>query len=266
MPAPGGFSPRIIDYDEMSGRYQSGRSLSRAAAETWTAVVASFLHDRACPRVLDVGSGTGRFSSVFARSLGATVIGVEPSTGMLGVATREDRPKNLSYVAGSAESLPLAGASCDLAWLSHVWHHIRDRSAYVKDLSRVVRRGGHVLVRGTFGDRLDGFPTLFQFWPATRAICAQLPTITETGGVFEANGFTLVDHRRIHQETGASLGEFASRTRSRADSALTLISDSEFDAGQRAIEAAAAGEREPVPVIEVIELVAFRNGATRSAG
>lgn len=63
----------------------------------------------------------------------------------------------------------------------------------------------------------------------------------------------------------ASLGEFLSRTRSRADSALTLISDSEFDAGQLAIEAAAAAVRESVPVIEVIELLAFRNGATRSA-
>jgi hypothetical protein len=129
-----------------------------------------------------------------------------------------------------------------------------------------VRRGGHVLVRGTFGDRLGGFPTLFEFWPATRAICAQLPTIDETVGVFEAHGFTLVEHRRIRQETAASLGEFASRTRSRADSALTLISDAEFDEGQMAIEAAAGAVREPIPVVEVIELVAFRNGATRSAG
>jgi ubiquinone/menaquinone biosynthesis C-methylase UbiE len=265
MPATGGFFPGIIDYDQMSGRYQSGRSLSRAAAETWTAVVASFLHDCPCPRILDLGSGTGRFSFVFAQ-LGATVIGVEPSTGMLGVATRQDKPKNLSYLAGSAESLPLAGATCDLAWLSHVWHHVRDHLACVKDLSRVVRRGGHVLVRGTFGDRLDGFPTLFEFWPATRAICAQLPTIHETAGVFEANGFTLVEHRRIQQETAASLDEFARRTRSRADSALTLMSDSEFDAGQLAIEAAARAVRESVPVIEVIELLAFRNSDTRSAG
>jgi ubiquinone/menaquinone biosynthesis C-methylase UbiE len=185
---------------------------------------------------------------------------------MLAVAACQDKPKNLSYLAGSAESLPLAGATCDLAWLSHVWHHVRDRSACAKDLSRVVRPSGHVLVRGTFGDRLDGFPTLFQFWPATRAICAQLPTIEETVDLFEAHGFTLVEQRRIQQETAASLAEFASRTRSRADSALTLISDSEFDAGQLAIEAAAAAMRESIPVIEVIELLAFRNGAPRSAG
>jgi ubiquinone/menaquinone biosynthesis C-methylase UbiE len=256
----------MIDYDQMSDRYQSGRSLSGAAAAIWTAVVASFLRDCAHPRILDLGSGTGRFSSLFARSLDATVVGVEPSTGMLAVAARQDRHDNLFYLAGSAESLPINRATCDLAWLSHVWHHIRDRSACAKDLSRVVRRGGHVLVRGTFGDRLEGFPALFQFWPATRAICAQLPTINQTVGVFEANGFTLVEHRCIQQETAGSLGEFATRTRARADSALMLISDSEFEEGQMAIEAAASAECEPKPVVEVIELLAFGHSAARNAG
>ena len=266
MPATGRFSPGIIDYDKMSARYQSGRALSGAAAEAWTAVLASFVRDCACPRVLDLGSGTGRFSSLFARSLNATVIGVEPSTGMLAVAARQHKPNNLSYLAGTAESIPMAGGTCDLAWLSHVWHHIRNHQACAKDLSRVVRCGGHVLVRGTFGDRLDGFPTLFQFWPATRAICEQLPTIQETVGVFEANGFTAVEHRRIQQQTAASLSEFARRTRSRADSALMLISDLEFDQGQMAIEAAASAERGPIPVVEVIEFLTFRNGSTPSAG
>lgn len=261
MPAMGRFSPGIIDYDQMSSRFQSGRSLSMSAAEAWTAVLASFVQDDGCSRVLDVGSGTGRFSSLFARSLNATVIGIEPSIGMLAVAAREHEPNNLSYLAGTAESIPLAGATCDLAWLSHVWHHVRDHQACGKELGRVVRRGGHVLVRGTFGDRLDGFPTLFQFWPATREICEQLPTIQQTVGVFEANGFTLVQHQRIQQETAVSLSEFASRTQSRADSALMLISDVEFDEGQNAIEAAAGAEREPIPVVEVIELLVFRNGA-----
>jgi hypothetical protein len=52
------------------------------------------------------------------------------------------------------------------------------------------------------------------------------------------------------------------RTRARADSALALISDSEFTRGQVAIDAAAAEERDPVPVLETIDLLIFRNGAT----
>lgn len=263
MSAAGRFFPGIIDYNEMSARYQSGRALSGEAAKTWSAAVAPFVQNSSRPTILDLGAGTGRFAALFALWPEATVVGIEPSTGMLSVAARNERPRNLAYLAGTAESIPLADATCDLAWLSHVWHHVRDHRACARELGRVLRRGGHVLVRGTFGDCLDGFPTVFQFWPATRAICEQLPTIRKTVGVLEAGGFMLVQHRRVQQETAASLGEFAKRTQCRADSALALISDSEFREGQMAIETAAAVERQPAPVIEVIELLVFRNSSSR---
>ena len=259
MGESGRFSPGVIDYERMSARYQSGRALSAEAAKTWSAVVGRFVQRSTRSRILDLGAGTGRFSVLFAESLEVSVVGIEPSLGMLGVAGRE-KPNNPVYVAGAAERIPLGDATCDLAWLSHVWHHLRDPQACADDLRRVVRRGGHVLVRGTFGNRLDGFPTLFHFWPATRAICAQLPTIKETVRMFEASGFRLTQSERIQQETAASLGDFAKRTQFRADSALTLISDSEFQDGQIAIETAAAAGQMPGPVVEVIELLVFRNG------
>ena len=265
MRARGRFTPGVIDYESMSTRYQSGRALSANAAKTWSAVVERFVRGAARPRILDLGAGTGRFSVLFAVSVGVSVVGIEPSTGMLGVARRQEKPNNLVYVAGTGEHIPLGDATCDLAWLSHVWHHIRDRQVCADDLRRVVRRGGHVLVRGTFGDRLDGFPTLFHFWPGARAICEQLPTISETVRVFEASGFRLTQHQPVQQESAASLGDFAKRTQSRADSALTLLSDSEFEEGQNAINAAAAAGHMPGPVLEVIELLVFRNGSDRSA-
>ena len=90
----------------------------------------------------------------------------------------------------------------------------------------------------------------------TRQICQQLPTVQQTVRVFEANGFTFAEHRRVQQMTCASLSEFAARTQARADSALALISDAEFQEGQEAIEAAAHGQL-PAPVIETIELLMF---------
>src|SRR6478672_5735605 len=59
MPAAGRFSPGIIDYDDMSVRYQCGRALSEEAAKTWSAAVAPFIQDSARPRILDLGAGTG---------------------------------------------------------------------------------------------------------------------------------------------------------------------------------------------------------------
>jgi ubiquinone/menaquinone biosynthesis C-methylase UbiE len=254
------FAPGVIDYDSrMAASYQSGRALSQEAASVWATIVATFVRRTARVRILDLGAGTGRFSALFARTLEVQVIGVEPSKGLLAVATRADRLRNLSYVAGAAEGIPLRRHSCDLAWLSQVWHHIRDHQACASELRRIVSRGGNVLVRGAFGDQLDGFPTLFRFWPATRQICQQLPTIQQTARVFETNGFALTEHRRVQQMTCGSLGEFAKRTQLRADTALALISDAEYHEGQAAIERAAVNERLTTPVIEVIELLVFHH-------
>ena len=147
--------------------------------------------------------------------------------------------------------------SCDVAWLSHVWHHVRDRQACVGELRRILRRDGYVIVRGTFGDQLDGFPTLFHYWPAARDICQQLPTIAETVSDFAGHAFVVHERRRVRQITCGSLQEFAGRTKLRADTALALISDVEFLRGQTALEEAAAVERVPEPVVETIELLVF---------
>jgi ubiquinone/menaquinone biosynthesis C-methylase UbiE len=261
------FSPGVIDYNgRMSASYRSGRALSAETASTWAAIVAPFVHQGRNARILDLGAGTGRFSALFARTFEAQVIGIELSRAMLEVADRGAKLKNLAYASGSAEAIPLRDRSCDLAWLSHVWHHIRDNQACARELRRVLSPRCHVLVRGTFGDRLDGFPTLFRFWPAAKQICEQLPTIQQTVTIFEVNGFVLTGHRRIQQPTSRSLGEFAERTRLRADTALALISDAAFWEGQAAIEMAVTHEHVPGPVIEGIELLIFRaNSTQRSA-
>ena len=99
---------------------------------------------------------------------------------------------------------------------------------------------------------------MFRFWPAAKGICEQLPTIQQTVAVFEGSGFVITEQRRVNQMTADSLREFAQRTRFRADTALTLISDEAFREGQAAIEMAASLEHPPKPVVEGIELLVFR--------
>jgi ubiquinone/menaquinone biosynthesis C-methylase UbiE len=258
------FAPGVIDYEgRMAANYAAGRGLSDEAASTWRAAVAPFIDEQNHSRIIDVGAGTGRFSRLFARSFQAHVIGVEPSHAMLTTAGAGPQPTNLDCVAGCAEHIPLRDKCCDMAWMSHVWHHVRDHRACARELLRVLRHGRTVLIRGTFGDQLDGFPTLFHYWPATRDVCRQLPTIGYTIRIFEECGFTFASHRRVSQTTCGSLGEFAARTRLRADTALALISDVEFEDGQAALEQAASRQHGEVPVIETIELLVFR-GSTET--
>lgn len=255
----GRFSPGAIDYDgPMSANFRTGRALVPETAQTWLSAAAPFVESARPRAILDLGAGTGRFSRLLAESFQARVIAVEPSRGMLSRAVEEHNSPRVSYVAGRAEHLPLRDESCDAAWLSQVYHHIRDHRASARELHRVLRPDGCVLIRGTFSDRLDGFPLLFRFFPGTRQVCEYLPTTRQTKLIFEAEGFTLKADRRIEQKTCASLREFAERTRLRADTALALISDREFAEGMAALEAAAAGEREPNPVLETLDLLVFK--------
>ena len=184
---------------------------------------------------------------------------------MLRVAVHQRLVDTIGYVAGSAEAIPLRYGSCDVAWLSHVFHHVRERAACASELRRVVRSEGRVLVRGTFADRLDGFPILFRFFPGARRICQDLPTIGETSAVFRGEKFTLEAHRRIQQRTCASLREFAARASKRADTSLALLSDDEFDSGLAALQEAAAQESAVSPVVETVDLLVFQRHHSRAA-
>jgi ubiquinone/menaquinone biosynthesis C-methylase UbiE len=252
------FTPGVIDYDgSMAWHYPMGRALSAPAAATWRTTIAQFLPLTNGLTILDLGSGTGRFSTFLADSFGARVIGVEPARGMRRLAMQDRHPTTVAFVAGTAEAIPLRDRSCDAAWLSQMFHHVRDRGACAGELRRVVRAAGRVLVRGTFAEGQNGFPTLLHFFPGVREIFKDLPGVDETVATFKAHDLHLDTHRRVTQQICGSLGEFAARNRLRADSSLALLSDEEFETCQTALEHAAAAESHPEPVTEILDLLVF---------
>jgi SAM-dependent methyltransferase len=252
------FKPGSIDYNgRIATNYAEARGLSPETADLWSGIVEPLIAREQQATVLDLGCGTGRFSTVFAQRFPARVIGLDPAVGMLRAATRGGNRDNLFYAAARGERLPLADGCCDLAWLSQMIHHVTDRNACARELRRVVRPGGYVLIRGTFADRLDGCPTLLRFFPGTRRIMAQFPALEEVMAGFRLAGFSVEDLRRVPQKTCENLAEFAARTRLRADSTLSLLPDAEFQRCQAALERA-AGEEPPTPVIEGIELLVLR--------
>jgi SAM-dependent methyltransferase len=256
------FSPGAIRYDSaLAVQYEAGRALPPEALGVWRTAIQPFVPVSRPVTILDAGAGTGRFLPLLASFPGARVLALELSRDMLGVV-REPVP-GVSRVCGSAEAIPLSEESCDVAWLSQVFHHLPRPNLSARELDRVMRPGGRVLVRGTFGDRLDGFPTLFHFFPSARQICAGLPTIEGTVGIFVAAGFTFTAHRRIRQNVSLNLREFADRTRLRADTSLRLIADEDFEAGLAALDAAMAREVDSAPVIETLDLLVFSAPARR---
>jgi SAM-dependent methyltransferase len=255
------FKPGLVDYDcGIAASYPAARALSDETATTWIAIVEPFLACCHSPTVLDLGCGTGRFSALFAKRFLARIVGLDPALAMLRAATQGGTRDNLFYAAARSEQLPLAGSSCNLAWLSQMIHHVADREACARELRRVLQPDGHVMIRGTFGDWLDGCPDFFRFFPGARALAARFPRVDQVITSFRFTGFVVERHDRVEQKTCASLAELAQRTRLRADSTLRLLPDAEFERCQAALESAADCE-EATPVIETLDLLILRVSA-----
>jgi ubiquinone/menaquinone biosynthesis C-methylase UbiE len=204
-----------------------------------------------------VGSGTGRFAVLVADWFGAAVTGIEPAGGMRNVAAIDGRHPNVSYAGARAERIPFRANCFGAALLSNVYHHISDRRSCAEELSRVLRAGGWVLIRGAFARRL-GEITLFDYFPEAKLVCEQFPTLSETVENFSASGFKFEAVRPVVQQTCSSLKELAARTRLRADRTLTMLTDEEFQLRQATLEEAAAREIEPVPVIDTLDLLVLQ--------
>jgi ubiquinone/menaquinone biosynthesis C-methylase UbiE len=104
---------------------------------------------RAGERVVDIGAGMGAGTVLAARE-DARVVAVEP-TPFLRTVLRMRRlgQRARRYIEvrdGAAEDLPVPDASVDAVWAVNVMHHWTDGATAVGELSRVVRRGGRVLL------------------------------------------------------------------------------------------------------------------------
>lgn len=248
-----------MDYDKGLYRtYARGRELSQECIDLWMRTLAEFLPRRENARILDLGSGTGRFSVHLAEHFCATVIGVEPSGRMLAQAWQTRPAHCVFYVAGSAESIPCTDSCIDAAFLSMVLHHFRDIARACDELERVLRPGGCVLVRNSFRNRLDGI-LFYDFFPSAKAMDnARLPDIDDVVLTFERAGLENVVRRVVVQKTDDNLRAHCERMKLKAVSSLEIISEDEFRAGVTAMEQAARTQTDPKPVMDPIDFLVFR--------
>jgi ubiquinone/menaquinone biosynthesis C-methylase UbiE len=252
---------RKTDYEgENYSRYAEARNLLPETERVWMDRVLAYAKGRTGIKVVDVGSGTGRFALLLANALEAEVVGVEPSDQMLRAAVAANTMPKVQYLKGSAESLPLVDKSFDLAWLSMVIHHVIDRNLCAEELARVLRPGGVVLIRNTFQDGLTdsyGIP-FYGFFPGALEVDrARLPSVAEVTAAFEGKGFVKSGLERVNQVLERSLKAYLSRLRKGGISTLEHLSKAQREEGFRRLAIAAENEVGETPVLETIDLLVF---------
>ena len=145
--------------------------------------------------VLDVGCGIGGSSRILAADYGFDVTGVTISPQQVKRAT-ELTPEGVSakFVVGDAMSLSVPDASFDVVWSIEAGPHMPDKAVFARELIRVLKPGG-ILVVADWNQRDDRQVPL-NFWekPVMRQLLDQWshPAFSSIEGfseLLEATGF-----------------------------------------------------------------------------
>ncbi|MEL7975422.1 demethylmenaquinone methyltransferase [Isoptericola sp. F-RaC21] len=131
-------------FDGIAKRYDLVNDLvSLGQDRRWRRAVVDAVAAVPGERVLDLAAGTGTSSEPFAGD-GALVVPSDFSLGMLAVG-KERRP-DLSFVAGDAIRLPFADGAFDAVTISFGLRNVVDTDAALREMLRVVRPGGRVVI------------------------------------------------------------------------------------------------------------------------
>ena len=157
-------------FDDVAQRYDMTNTvLSMGQDRLWRKAVLAGVDPRDGERILDLAAGTGASTQSLAAS-GAHVIACDFSLGMLR-AGRAARPE-LNFVAGDATALPYADHSFDAVTISFGLRNIVDPDAGLRELLRVTKPGGRLVVCEFSHPSVKAFATVY-----TEYLMKALPAI-----------------------------------------------------------------------------------------
>jgi ubiquinone/menaquinone biosynthesis C-methylase UbiE len=98
--------------------------------------------------VVDVGCGRGSYHSPLAQRGARVILALDTSAGMVSTSQQQAGAYGLPVVAieASAERIPVPDASYDLGMANHVLFHVADVAAALRELWRVLKRGGRAVL------------------------------------------------------------------------------------------------------------------------
>ena len=103
-------------------------------------------------RVLDIATGPGYIAEAFAKNA-REVIGMDLTEAMLSIARERTAHRglaNISFRAGDAEHLPFDADQFDVVVSRLALHHVQQPGKVVKEMARVCKRQGTVLIEDIF--------------------------------------------------------------------------------------------------------------------
>lgn len=227
-----------VDYNDNQHRtYAEGRRMPAATLARWMDRFAAHLPAQRPLAVVDLGSGVGRLTPALADTFGGPVFGVEPSDRMREVAEASAAHPAVQYVRGEAARIPLPDLAADAVLMFLSLHHVPDKVAAAREIARVLKPGGRVLIRTGLSDRL-GEIWWHRFFDRAREIeLAMFPSLAEVTEAFAAAGLNLLTLEPVTETYAANETEAAEKLKLRAISVFEHMSEAEIEEGFARLDA-----------------------------
>lgn len=114
----------------------------------------NFFQEREVNSILDVGTGSGDFVAVLKNVFPkAEITGIDPNKDSLIEAGK--KYPDVTFSEMTSEKLEFEDNYFDLFSISMALHHLPDIQASLKEMQRVVKNGGWIIVNELFSDNLN---------------------------------------------------------------------------------------------------------------
>ncbi|MET0862579.1 MAG: ubiquinone/menaquinone biosynthesis methyltransferase, partial [Microbacterium sp.] len=158
-------------FDQVARNYdRTNTVLSLGNDRMWRAATTRAVAPRPGQRILDLAAGTGASSVSLARS-GAEVVAADFSPGMIAEGQRRygaSAPgggiRNLSFVEADATDLPFADEEFDTVTMSFGLRNVNDPKRALRELQRVTKPGGRLVVCEFSQPPSRAFHGLYRFY------------------------------------------------------------------------------------------------------
>lgn len=134
-------------FDTISRRYDlTNDILTLGIDRLWRVAAVRAVRPEPGQQILDLAAGTGASSATFA-ARGAEVTAADLSEGMLRIGRERYADNNrIRFVQADATDLPFADNSFDTATISFGLRNMSDPSRVLREMARVVKPGGNIVV------------------------------------------------------------------------------------------------------------------------
>jgi SAM-dependent methyltransferase len=133
--------------------------------------------------ILDVGTGEGGFIPVLLKTFpGAAITGIDPNADSL--MTARQIFQDIEFHEMGAEKLLFSDNTFDVVSISMVLHHLPKIKKALKEIRRVVKPGGYIIINEPISDRLNPAQEVQKMYHHFRS------KIDRLLGTFHRNTFT----------------------------------------------------------------------------